>query len=120
MVLTRNNPLISETTIMFESGLEGGESASVISFTNLLNGVFDEEGEEDEKTSRVTIGCHGPLTAFPMIWCCSSSVRRSDRDTSTASRPFQQRRSAFGGSYRLHGRCAFPRTGGRNGPDVSR
>ena len=51
MVLTRDIPMTSETSLVFEPGLEGGEDAPVVSFSSILNGVFDEEDEEDEESS---------------------------------------------------------------------
>ena len=51
MNMTHNIPMTSETSLVFEPGLEGAEDAPVVSFTSMLNGVFDDEDDEDEKSS---------------------------------------------------------------------
>ena len=49
MAWTREKLLFTETSLVFEPGLEGGEDAPVVSFKKILDDIFDEEDEENAK-----------------------------------------------------------------------
>ena len=47
----RDNPLTTETSLVFDPGLQDGEAAPVVSFRSILDGVFDDDEVEDEESS---------------------------------------------------------------------
>ena len=49
MESTRDKPLSTETLLVFEPDLEGGEDAPVVSFKNILDNEFDNEEERNAK-----------------------------------------------------------------------